>query len=95
MSQPIRSANEKPNDLLADVCAKTLQADTAKARIWLLASCWDWAKGKYHVTQQNPFRGLSDRFRSQPKKRPRPFSVVEVRAILDGFRSSQYYAHYT
>ena len=88
------TVGEREAERFADVCADTLQSDTAKARIWLLASCWDWAKGKYHVTEENPFRGLSNRFRSQPKKPKRPFSVAEVRAILDGFRSSQYYAHY-
>jgi hypothetical protein len=22
---------------------------------YLLASCWDWAQGRYHVTQENPW----------------------------------------
>ena len=35
------------------------------------------------------------RFRKiEPKKQPQPFSASEVRAILDGFRSSQYYFSY-
>lgn len=91
---PANTIGKREAERFADACADTLQSDTAKARIWLLTSCWDWAKDKYHVTQQNPFRGLSDRFRSQPKKPKRPFSVAEVRAILNGFRSSRYYAHY-
>lgn len=91
---PANAVGKREAERFTDVGANTLQADTSKARIGLLASCWDWAKGKYHVTEENPFRGLSDRFRSQPKKPKRPFSVAEVRGILDGFRSSRYYAHY-
>ena len=91
---PANTIGKREAERFADVCADTIQSDTAKARIWLLVSCWDWAKGKYHVEEENPFRGLSDRFRSQPKKPKRPFSVAEVRAILDGFRADRYYTHY-
>jgi integrase len=91
---PANTIGTREAERFADICATTLQSDTAKARIWLLASCWDWAKGKHHVKEENPFRGLSTRFRSQQKKKKKPFSLVEVRGILDGFRSSRYYAHY-
>jgi integrase len=91
---PANEIGKREAERFADICATTLQSDTAKARIWLLASCWDWAKGKYHVAEDNPFHGLTTRFKSQQKKSPQPFSVLEVRAILDGFRSSQYYSHY-
>jgi integrase len=57
--------------------------------------CWNWAKGKYHVAEENPFRGLATRFKSQEKKPPQPFSALKVRAILDGFRASAYYSPYT
>jgi integrase len=91
---PANTIGKREAERFADVCADTLQSDTAKARIWLLATCWDWAKGKYHVAEENPFHGLTTRFKSQQKKPPQPFSVLEVRAILDGFRSSRYYSHY-
>jgi integrase len=51
---PANAIGKREAERFADVCATTLQADTAKARIWLLASCWDWAKGKHHVAQENP-----------------------------------------
>jgi integrase len=94
LNVPANTIGEREAERFADVCANTIQFDTSKARISLLVSCWDWAKGKYHVKEENPFRGLSARFRSQQKKKKKPFSLVEVRSILDGFRSSRYYAHY-
>jgi hypothetical protein len=91
---PTNTIGKREAERFADVCAQTLQADTAKARISLLITCWDWAKGQYHANDENPFHGLSTRFRSQEKKIKTPFSLAEVRAILDGFRSSRYYSHY-
>ena len=91
---PANEIGKREAERFADACADTLQSDTSKARISLLVSCWDWAKGKYHVKEENPFSGLSARFRSQQKKKAKPFSLVEVRGILDSFRSSLYYAHY-
>jgi integrase len=91
---PANTIGKKEAERFADVCSKTLQPTTSKARIWLLVKCWDWANGKYHVAEDNPFRGLATRFKSQERKPPQPFSALEVRAILDGFRSSKYYASY-
>lgn len=98
---PANTVGKREAERFADACdeplppsKKKLQPSTAKARISLLVGCWNWAKGKYQVAEENPFKGLSKRFRSQPKKPKHPFSVMEVRAILDGFRSSRYYAHY-
>jgi integrase len=95
LNVPANTIGNREAERFADVCAQTLQPSTSKARIWLLVKCWDWAKGKYSVAEENPFRGLSTRFRSQPPKSPQPFSLEEVRSILDGFRSSIYYAHYS
>ena len=95
LNVPANTIGLREAERFADVCANTLQPQTAKARLWLLVSCWDWSKDKYHVVQDNPFKGLSSRFRKiEPKKQPQPFSASEVRAILDGFRSSQYYSSY-
>jgi integrase len=98
---PANTVGKREAEKFADACdeplppsKKKIQPSTAQARIWLLVSCWDWAKGKYNVAEENPFKGLSARFRSQQKNKKKPFSLVEVRGILDGFRSSRYYAHY-
>jgi integrase len=92
---PANTIGKREANRFADVCTEMLQSSTSKARIWLLVKCWDWAKDKYHVAEENPFRGLATRFKSQEKKPPQPFSALEVRAILDGFRSSVYYKSYT
>jgi integrase len=60
-----------------------------------LASCWDWATGKYHVSDENLFRSFNRRFQTtEPKQRPKPFTIAEIQKILDGFRSSAYYSGY-
>ena len=95
LNVPANTIGKREAERFADACTNTLQASTSKARIWLLTACWDWAKDKYHVVEENPFKGLSARFRTcEAKKYPQPFSASEVRAILDGFRSSQYYSSY-
>jgi integrase len=94
---PANEIGKREAEKFADFCAKTIEPATAKARISLIVSCFDWAKGKYHVAEENPFADLSDRFHHSHSKQsePHPFTAEEVRAILSGFRSSQYYAHYT
>jgi integrase len=94
---PANEIGKREAEKFADFCAKTIEPATAKARISLMVSCFDWAKGKYHVAEENPFADLSDRFHPCQSKQsePHPFTAEEVRAILSGFRSSQYYAHYT
>lgn len=94
LNYPASEIDRHKAEKLAEVCARTLQPSTAKARISLLFSCWEWARGKYHIAEDNPFIGLGDRFKPQQKPQPRPFSDTEVRAILIGFRSSKYYSHY-
>jgi integrase len=78
----------------ADVCNDTLTAGTAKARIMLLKSAWDWGKGRYQLANENPFQGLAKRFRSLPVKPNASFTKDEVKRIIQGFRDSRYYAHY-
>jgi integrase len=92
---PANEVGKRQVEKLADLCDETLTAGTAKARFWLLASCWDWAKGQYHVSDENLFRGFNRRFQStEPKQRPKPFTIAEIQKILDGFRSSNYYSSY-
>jgi integrase len=47
---PANEVGKRQVEKLADICDETLTAGTAKTRFWLLASCWDWAKGQYHVS---------------------------------------------
>lgn len=92
---PADEVGKRQVEKFADVCDDTLTASTAKARFWLLASCWDWAKGRYHVAELNPFRGYNRRFQStEPRKKPKPFTTDEIEKILAGFRVNAYYSHY-
>jgi integrase len=94
LNLPANTIGKRQAEEFADVCADTLQAGTAKARIWLLTSCWDWAKDKYQVVENNPWQGLATRFRAEPVQKVKPFTADEVRAIIAGFRSSKYYSPY-
>ena len=79
----------------AALCAERLSPGTAKARLWLLQSCWDWAKEKYHLVDENPWRGLANSIKSSHTTKPtKPFSPEEIRAIQAGFRSSKHYQYY-
>ena len=78
----------------ADVCEDTLTAGTAKARIMLLKSAWDWGNGRYQLVRENPWVGLTGRFRSADIQPPSAFTKDEVKRIIQGFRESRYYAHY-
>lgn len=80
-------------EAFADEC-KTLKGSTAKARIWLLKSAWNWAKGQYQIATENPWEGISDRFKRDKYRPPVCFTESEASAILQEFRSSFYYAHY-
>ena len=82
-------------EAFAAVCRDTLKPDTAKQRIWLLKSAWDWGKGKYQLADENPWGGIAERFKSVPVQPCAVFSKDEVKKIIQGFRDSPYYAHYT
>jgi integrase len=67
---------------------------TAKEYLWLLAGCWQWAKGRYHVADQNPWTAQVQRIKPQLQQRVKPFSAAEIVAILRAFRISPHYSHY-
>jgi integrase len=92
---PANDVGRRQVERFADVADETLTAGTAKARFWLLASCWDWAKGRYHVVEENPFRGFNRRFQStENRPKPKPFTADEISKILAEFRVNVYYSHY-
>jgi integrase len=67
---------------------------TAKEYLWMLQSCWDWAKGKYHVGESNPWSATIARVKPQPRQKVKPFTTAEIKAILSAFESDRYYKHY-
>ena len=89
------AVDKRRTEKFADVCEDTLTTgDTAKARISLLKSAWDWGKDRYQLSNENPWVGIAKRFRSTEVQPSPKFSVDEVRKIIQGFRDSPYYAHY-
>lgn len=66
---------------------------TAREYLRLINSAWEWGKGQ-GLTGDNPWCGQSQAVEVPPKQRPRAFTPDEVRAILEGFKASKYYAYY-
>jgi integrase len=54
----------------------------------------DWAKGRYHIAEENPWKDMGRRFGRQPKNKLDPFDLDEVNSILTGFRSNPEFSHY-
>jgi integrase len=87
----------KQAEAFADLCDRTLSPATARARVALLKSAWDWAAktSQCQLPQQNPWDGIGDRWsRYQQPKSPAAFTAAEVTRIIAGFRNSPHYAHY-
>ena len=64
-----------------------------------LRACWNWAKGKYHTTEANPWAECLNKVCSRgdktaPKQPIKPFTILELQAIIEGFTSDPYYSHY-
>jgi integrase len=68
----------------ANICENTLTPGTAKARIMLLKSAWDWGKDRYQLSDENPWVGLAKRFRSVDVRSPAAFTQAEVKLIIQG-----------
>ncbi|WP_310415039.1 tyrosine-type recombinase/integrase [Chamaesiphon sp. OTE_8_metabat_110] len=73
---------------------------TIKERLFDLKACWEWAKGKYHTTEINPWSECLDRARSrgkggQSRQQNKPFTIAELQAIVTAFKAHPHYYHYT
>jgi integrase len=106
----------KLGQLLGDKLAEKVTTVTAKAAIakWsesassqsiktylgYLKLCWDWAKGKYHAADLNPWVECLDKVRSrgntgQSRQQVKPFTIAELQAIIATFKVHPHYSHYT
>jgi integrase len=74
--------------------SEQVSGNTAKTYLCLITAAWNWAKGRYHVVDPNPWAGLAARIKPQPSQRVKPFTAAEVKAIIGAFRSSPHYQHY-
>jgi integrase len=79
--------------------SKSANDRTLKERLKDLQSCWNWAKGKYHVAEFNPWSICLDRLKHKGKKiapnQKKPFTVPELQAIIAAFKIDTYYNHYS
>jgi integrase len=74
--------------------AESLAPVTQKGYLILVRSCWQWGI-KQNLVSGNPWEAVVKGVEIPPRQRPRPFTADEIRAIMDGFKSSRYYSYYT
>lgn len=73
---------------------ETVTKQTAKSRLWLLCSCWDWAIEEELIAAKNPWKGLARGIKTYPTQEVKPFTKAEIIAILKGFSASRHYHPY-
>jgi integrase len=94
LNVPAHQVSDRTAGNYAALLLERLTARSAKERLWMLASCWDWAQGRYHVADENPWTAQVQRIKPQPLQKVKPFTAAEVKAIIGAFRSSSHYSHY-
>jgi integrase len=68
---------------------------TIKGYLFDLRSAWDWAKGKYHLAEPNPWSDRIARIKVQPPKHDDPLTIAEFQAIIAAFKAHPAYSFYT
>ena len=68
---------------------------TIKGYLFDLRSAWDWAKGKYHLAEPNPWSDRIARIKVQPPKHDDPLTIAEFQAIIAAFNAHPAYSFYT
>ncbi|AFY95475.1 tyrosine-type recombinase/integrase [Chamaesiphon minutus] len=98
---------DKPAEKVTESVAKdaiarwseSASTQSIKTYLFLLKACWEWAKGKYHIAETNPWSECLDRVRSSgnngQSKQLKPFTIAELQAIIAAFRAHPKYCHYT
>jgi integrase len=94
LNVPAHQVGDRAAGNYAALLLERLTARSAKERLWMLASCWDWAQGRYHVVDDNPWTAQVQRIKPQPSQKVKPFTATEIKAIIGAFRSSPHYQHY-
>lgn len=98
-----RRAESVNSSIAKDVVARwseTASAQTMKQYLQHLRACWNWAEGKYHVSDPNPWNEVLTRSRTkssnqQTKQQIKPFTIAELQAIIAAFTHNPYYSHYS
>jgi integrase len=91
----------------ADVAANVIAAwseqassRTIRAYLFDLAAAWDWAKKEdlYILGDINPWNNSLERLKRvkfPPAKKPKPFTIEELKTIAQGFRNHPKHSYYT
>lgn len=64
---------------------------TVRERIIFLSAAYEWAIKK-QIIDNNPWTEVT--VKVPPKRPPKPFTLDEIRRILEGFRCDRYYSYY-
>ena len=97
-----RRAEDVNTSVAKDVVARwseTASVQTMKQYLQHLRACWNWAEGKYHVSDPNPWNEVLARSRAksnrqQAKQQIKPFTIAELQAIIAAFTHHPDYSHY-
>ena len=90
-------------DIAVDVVAvwsEQISSRTIRAYLFDLAAAWDWAKKEnlYILGEVNPWNNSLERLKRvklpSPKK-PKPFTITELKTIAQGFKSHPKFFYYT
>ena len=104
--QPIQSGLEQQLNILAHqvndrvagkyaaILLDNMSSWTAQERLRMLAACWSWAVGRYHISEENPWTSQAQRIHPPPRQEVKPFTNAEIVAILNAFRSHRCYSYY-
>ena len=88
------SVSETVAENFRDWLAQKLEPITVRERIVMMNACWEWAQKKKLVLE-NPWAEV--KVSVAPKQRSQPFTLAEISAIVQKFRSDSnrcYYADY-
>jgi integrase len=67
---------------------------TIKGYLFDLRAAWDWAKGKYHLAEPNPWSDRIARIKVQMPKHDDPLRIAEFQAIIAAFNAHTAYSFY-
>jgi integrase len=69
---------------------------TVKDKLFLASAAWEWGveDGRLPKEHKNPWTRPCAVHKVPPKQKPKPFTIEEVRKIVQGFRLDSEYAYY-
>jgi integrase len=70
-----------------------LSPRTLKERVGILKAAWNYGI-QMKLVKTNPWDTVIKQIKVSPKQMSKPFTLEEIRKILEGFRSDRYYSHY-